>query len=279
MEIVFDKVSYIINESTSLEKTILNNVSFSITKGGVYSFIGASNSGKSVIGALISMTVYPSSGKVTISSYLSNGRSKSIKKLRSKIGYVSKNPYDMFFNKTVYKELVFGLNNFKYKKESSYKRVIDSLKLVGLSEDILETDPLSLDLVRAKKLALACTLIYNPKVIILDEFTNGMPSYEKKELVRLIRILKNKYNKTIILLTKDTSFAYEITDYVYLMYLTRLVAFGKREILEDSELLKNLKLEVPKIVSFVDACNKKGHDINHYNNILDLIKGVYRDVY
>ena len=131
----------------------------------------------------------------------------------------------------------------------------------------------------AKKVALACILIYNPKVIILDEFTNGLTSEDKSDLVRLLKTLKNKYRKIIILLSKDTTFCYQISDYIYLMSYTRLVKEGKRSILEDEELLSEINLPVPHIASFVNLCNKKGHEINHYTNILDLIKEVYRDVF
>ena len=69
-----------------------------------------------------------------------------------------------------------------------------------------------------------------------------------------------------------------MTDYVYLMYLTKIVKEGKRELLEEYD-LASINVETPKIVTFVKECKKKGHDINYYNNILDLIKGVYRDVF
>ena len=158
-------------------------------------------------------------------------------------------------------------------------RVPDALKLVGLDESYLRLNPLRLTLVDAKKVALACVLIYNPSIIILDEFTTGLSHSDKEELIRLLRILKNKYRKTIIMLSKDTSFCYQISDYVYLMKLTKIVAKGDKTLLEDSEVLENCGLKVPEIVTFVQACNKKGHEIDYYTNILDLIKGVYRDVF
>ena len=280
MEIVFNNVSFVINKNTPLEKTILNDVSFSITEEGIYSFIGASNSGKTAIGDLISFLNTPTHGQVKIGRYKNNGRSKkTINNLRLQIGYVFKNPYDMFFNDTVRKELSYAIDEFDYKKDSKEKRIVDALKLVGLDESYLDRNPMDLSLIEAKKIAFACILIYNPKVIILDEITNGISSSDKNELIRLFRILKNKYRKIIILLSKDTSFCYQITDYVYLMSYTRLIKEGKRDILEDADTLKNINLEVPKIVSFVDAYNKKGRELNYYNNILDLIKGVYRDVF
>ncbi len=280
MEIIFDKVTYIINYKTSLEKTILNNISFEIKDSGVYSFVGASNSGKSAIGDIINALVEVTSGKVKIGKYILDGRKyNDLNKLRSITGYVFRNPYDMFFNKTVEKEIKFAINHFNYKVKDINKRVLDALKLVNLDESYLKKNPFDLSLVEAKKIAFACALVYNPKIIILDEITNGLNYSDRKELLRLIRLLTTKYKKTIILLSKDTSFCYQISDYVYLMYTTKIVASGDKRILEDGELLKNIKLEEPNISSFVNACNKKGHDIYHYTNIHELIKGVFRDVY
>ncbi len=278
MEIVFNKVSFVINKNTPLEKTILNDISFSIIDEGIYSFIGASNSGKTAIGDLISFLSEPTKGQVKIGRYKNNGK-KVIRSLRLQIGYVFKNPYDMFFNDTVEKELSYAIDQFGYKQDSKDKRILESLKLVGLNELYLDKNPMELSLIEAKKIALACILIYNPKVIILDEITNGISSSDKAELIRLFRILKNKYRKIIILLSKDTSFCYQITDYVYLMSYTRLIKSGKRDLLEDVETLNEINLEPPKIVSFVNTYNKKGRELNYYNNILDLIKGVYRDVF
>ena len=158
-------------------------------------------------------------------------------------------------------------------------RIQDALTLVGLDESYLNINPQILNLVDAKKVALACVLAYNPSVIILDEYTNGLSNRDKNDLVRLLRILKNNYNKTIIVLTKDTTFAHQVSDEVYLLYLTKMIAKGDRTLLRDAQVLKSIGLEIPQIVKFVDICNKKGHDINYYVNIQDLIKGVYNDVF
>lgn len=281
MEIRFENVGFIINESTPLEKTILNDVSFSLKGNGIYSFVGASNSGKSAIGDLINALITPTKGVVKVGKFVNDGsRIKDIDKLRFETGYVFKNPYDMFFNKTVKKELEFGMQYFKYKMNKVNIRTSDALLLVGLNDDYLNLDPQMLTLVDAKKVALACALIHNPNIIILDEFTCGLGYKDKKDLERLLRLLKTKYNKMIILLTKDTSFAYNVSDEVYLMHATKLVmSKSDKEILRDEELLTDLGLQTPPIASFINACNKKGHEIYHYSDIHDLIKGVYRDVF
>ncbi len=280
MEIIFDHVSLVINENTPLEKTILKDVSFDIKGNGIYSFVGASNSGKTGVADIINALLSPTSGKAIIGDKVNDGRRiKNVNSLRLETGYVYKNPYDMFFNKTVEEEIRFGIKYFKYRTKKVKMRIQDALTLVGLDESYLKIDPQILNLVDAKRVALACVLAYNPSVIILDEFTNGLSYKDKTEMVRMLRQLKNNYNKTIILLTKDTTFAYQASDEVFLLHLTRLVASGDKSLLRDSEVLNNIGLEVPPIVAFVEECNKQNHDINYYVNIQDLIKGVYNDVF
>lgn len=280
MEVVFDHVGLIINKGTPLEKTILSDISFEIYKNGIYSFVGASNSGKTAIADIINALMSPTSGKAYIGKKVNDGkRIKNVNSLRLETGYVYKNPYDMFFNKTVEEEIKFGIKYFKYRTKKMSMRIQDALTLVGLDESYLNINPQILNLVDAKKVALACVLAYNPSIIILDEYTNGLSNRDKNDLVRLLRILKNNYNKTIIVLTKDTTFAHQVSDEVYLLYLTKMIAKGDRTLLRDAQVLKSIGLEIPQIVKFVDICNKKGHDINYYVNIQDLIKGVYNDVF
>ena len=274
MEIKFENVSYSINKGTSLEKIILDNVSFEIKDYGIYSFVGASNSGKLAIGDLLNSLINPTSGKVIIKD--NRGKINKINSLRFNVGYVFSNPYDMFFHDTVRDEINYSVKEFKYK---TCMKIEDALLLVGLDESYLDLNPMILDIVDARKIALLCVLIYNPNIIILDDFTNGLGYNDKKELERLLRLLKNKYKMTIILLTKDTDFSYKVSDCVYLMHQTKIISSGDRELLTDEELLMTLDLEIPKIVSFINECKKKNHDIDYYTNIHDLIKGVYRDVF
>lgn len=280
MEIKFNHVSYIINKNTPLEKTILNDVDFTIDGPGIYSFIGASNSGKSAIGKLINALYTPSKGSVRVSRYVNSNRGiKNIDKLRFCVGYVYKNPYEMFFNRTVKDELEYAMKYYTKMTKRTTMKILDALTIVGLDESYLNLDPQILTLSDAKKVALACALIINPKILVLDEYTCGITNQDKKDLERLLRLLKNKYEKTIIFITKDTDFVYPVSDQVYIMSLTKIVSVGKKSLLSDEKLMKENNLEPPKISSFINCCNKKGHDIEAYTNIHDLIKGVYRDVF
>lgn len=277
MEIVFNDVTYKENIKTPLEKTYLKNVSFMIEENKITSIIGNTSSGIEVIGDLLSIVKTPTKGTIRIFNYINDGRRvKNINKLRMNIGYVKNS--DMLFNKYVKEELNFGLKYFKYKLNKKEIRVKEALKLVNLSEGYLDKEIKDLTYIEKKKVSLASSLIFNPSLIILEEFTLGLSKKDKEELIKLLNILKKKYNKTIILITKDTDFCYQVTDKVYIIDRGRVVLSGDKHALENDKMLTFYDLETPNIVKFINACNRKNKNISYTTNILDLIKEVYRNV-
>ena len=279
MEVSFKDVTLISNMGTTSEKTILNNVNFSFEGNKIYGILGNSNSGKSSIPELISGLITPTKGSVIVNSFNSGKRIKNINKLRLMVGYIYKNPYEMFICSTVKKELEFGMKHFKYKLNKIETRTKDALKMVGLDESYLDKDPLKLNLSDAKKVALAITLIYNPKLIILDEPTIGLTNIDKKELIRLLKTLKNRYEKTILILSKDTDFLYSLVDYVYVFYKGNLMKEGNTSIFHDYNLFNNLGLKVPDMVSFINMCRLRNVKLRDYKDIRDLVKGVCDNVF
>ena len=171
------------------------------------------------------------------------------------------------------------MKHFKYKLNKIETRCKDALKMVGLDDSYLDKDPLKLNFSDAKKLALAITLIYNPKLIILDEPTIGISNMDKKELIRLLKILKNRYNKTILVLSKDTDFLYSLVDYLYVFYKGNLMCEGNTSIFKDFNLFNNLGMKVPDIVMFTSICKSKNVNLREYKDISDLEKGVCDNVF
>lgn len=276
MEVIVKKVTLLKNQ-TGVASEILKNVSFNLKSNNIYAFIGESSSGKTNLCELLAFLQKPSHGFIRVGNYINNSINSCEAKLRYSIGYLSKKPGEMFVCNTVKKELMFSLKRFKYNKAKKEKKIIDIIKMVGLNENYLEYDPLRLNLNEQKKLALACILIYNPKIIIIDEPTIGLNSKEKKDLIRLLNILKNKYKKMIIIMSKDTDFIYSFVSYVYILSKGEIVASGEVNILSNSKLLNKYSIKVPEIVKFVDEVKKKRKKFNYYNNLSDLIKAVYRN--
>ena len=278
MEVVFDNVTYKENASTPLEQVFLRGFTVAIEGSGVYTFLGDSKSGISKLGNLINATSSPFKGKVKVNNFVNNGRYiKNVNKLRMNACIISANPNDMLFNKYVKDELSFGLRYFKYKVRKQGVRVVDALKLVGLGEEYLSKKICDLSINEKKKVAIASSLIFNPDIIVFDEPSMFLSTKDKEELIRLINILKTKYNKMIIITTKDSSFAYNVSDNIYIVNNGSIVSRGSKNLLIDERNLKDNNLEVPGIIEFVNTSNKMGAGLTHTNNILDLIKEVYRN--
>jgi len=254
MEIKFNSVNILDKE-----------ISFEIDSSGIYSFLGTSKSIKSLILDLISGEAIPESGNIQI-------------KKNIKVGICKSNPYEMVKSKKIkdYFRYILELNN--YKDKSINIRINQSLKLVGLDNELLDKKISKLSYIEAKKISLVSALIHNPRIIIIEDYTDGMVDHDKKEFARLIRVLKNKYKKIIIFLTKDTTFCYTTSDIIYLLDDKKIIQKGNKSILKNTNLLNKLGLEIPPIINFINECKKNNHELDEYNNILDLIKSIYREV-
>ena len=230
-----------------------------IKSNGIYSFIGTNKSIKSKM----------------IKPILKNIEN-NVKKV--KCGYCTSNPYDLLKKKTVKECLQRVLQIYDYDEKYIEKRVYDSFRILDMDTKYLDYNISDLDYVEAKKISLLVSLIHNPKIIILEDFTDTLVNFDRKQVSRLLRLLKNKYKKIILLFTKDTDFCYEISDYIYVLDNKKIVKEGNKYILKDIKLLNKLGLKVPPIIEFIAYCNKNNHEIGDYTSILDLIKAIYREV-
>lgn len=278
MEIEFVNVTYKENVRTPLEKTYLKNFSYKFSEGKVYSIIGTSLSGKDKLPLLINAVNKPYTGIIKIGDFVNDGRYiKNINRLRMNVGYIKENPNDFLFNKRVIDELNFGIKYFKYKLNKQSIRIKEALTLVGLTEDYLNKEVSSLSLNEKKRLSIASSLIFNPSIIILEEPTMFLTYKDKEKLVKLIHLLKTKYKKTIIIITKDTNLPYEVSDEVVLIKDGNIVKYGTKEILTQDKLINSIGSSVPEIVKFINISNTMNANLTYTNNILDLIKEVYRN--
>jgi len=275
MEIKFENVTYINNITNN---KILNNLSFNIAPNTITAFIGNSNSGKSTILKIIATLDFPSSGKAQIDNYIIESKNKALYELRKQIGIVYQNPEKQFFNNTVKQEIEFALNNYNYKNKQ--KRVLDSLKMVGFDKNYLDKSPFDLSSGEKKLLSLAISLAFNPKIIVLNEPTLGLDNKAKNHLIKLLKTMKLRYNKTIVIVSNDTDTLFKLADNVFLIDKGKLIKKDdKYTIFKDYNLLKKYDIRVPKTTYFSNLVKEKTNlNIGIRNEINDLIKDIYRYV-
>ena len=274
MEIVFNKLCYIENPKSSSEKKYLEDVNLVIKQGSIVGFL---NDDLSIIGKLIMAIKRPTKGELRIDDMVIKRTSHvtNVNELRKKVGFVYTSS-DEFMGKTVKEEIKQTMKNFGYKASNVTKHVVDSLKIVGISEDYLDRDPNTLSYTEKKKLKLASAMSYNPSVLVLEDFDKGLLFKEREYFRKLFLKLKNKFNKTIILITKDLTAMFDLVDKMHVINKGKLVISGGKEIFYDNKLYKYV--EMPKIVEFTKYAQECGHNILEYTDIKELIKELYRNV-
>ena len=280
MEVKFNNVYYVYNEKTPLSKLVLGDINTTFKEGTINGIIGRSGSGKTTMVELINALILPTKGNVTVGSkVISKTRKiKNINNLRYRIGLVFQFPEEQFSCKTVKEEIEFGMRYFKKTVKSIEKHVSDALLMVGLDDSYLTRNPYTLSSGEMRKVAIASILAFNPKIVILDEPTIGLDNSSKENLIKIIKLLKNRYHKTVIIVSNDTDMLHKISDHIVLLDKGKIVLEGsKYEVFKQD--IEKYGVKKPKIIEFEELVYKeKNIKIGYRDDINDLMKDVYRYV-
>lgn len=174
------------------ERTAVDNVSFEIKEGEIYGLIGQNGAGKTTIIKIITGLSKATSGKVLICGY---DVSKNFEKAIKNVGGIIENPELYTY--------MSGLDNLKY-YASLYSNIDDNqiekiVALVGMEtriRDKVKTYSLGMK----QRVGIAQALLHNPKLLILDEPTNGLDPNGIKEMRMFLKKLAHD-NKISILIS------------------------------------------------------------------------------
>lgn len=178
----------------------LGPLNLEIEKDQWISVIGRNGSGKSTLARLIDGLIEAQSGTVTVDGLEVN--EQNVWQIRSQIGVVFQNPDNQFVGANVEDDVAFGLENRQLSHAEMVKRVSESLEAVGMTE-FAKHEPSRLSGGQKQRVAIAGILAIRPQIIILDEATSMLDPEGRRELIQLIRHLKDQYHFTVIAITHD----------------------------------------------------------------------------
>ena len=260
MGISLENVSYTYQSGTPFERRALFDMTVTIKDGSYTAFIGHTGSGKSTIMQLLNGLYLPTSGQVKVDDTIINSQSKNkeIKPIRKKVGLVFQFPESQLFAETVLEDIAFGPQNFGVSKEEAEQRALESLRLVGLSDELRDQNPFDLSGGQMRRVAIAGILAMQPDILVLDEPTAGLDPQGRKELMSLFKQL-HLSGITIVLVTHLMDDVADYATAVNVMEKGRLVLSGTpKDVFQKVAFLKEKQLGVPKITEFALQLQEKG---------------------
>lgn len=171
--------------------TAVQDLSFSVNEGDVYGFLGQNGAGKSTTIRMLLTLIKPSAGEIEIfGKKLTANRNE----LLSQIGAVIEKP-DVYKYLSAYENLkLFArLSGVKVSEEKLMEQ-LDKVGLVHRAKDTVKTFSQGMK----QRLGIAIALVHNPRLIILDEPTNGLDPQGIADIRNLILHLSRDLKKTII---------------------------------------------------------------------------------
>ena len=261
MGISLENVSYTYQSGTPFERRALFDMTVTIKDGSYTAFIGHTGSGKSTIMQLLNGLYLPTSGQVKVDATIINSQSKNkeIKPIRKKVGLVFQFPESQLFAETVLEDIAFGPQNFGVSKEEAEQRALESLRLVGLSDELRDQNPFDLSGGQMRRVAIAGILAMQPDILVLDEPTAGLDPQGRKELMSLFKQL-HLSGITIVLVTHLMDDVADYATAVNVMEKGRLVLSGTpKDVFQKVAFLKEKQLGVPKITEFALQLQEKGY--------------------
>lgn len=198
--------------------TAVDGVTLQVRQGETYGLIGPDGAGKTTTTRVILGLLARTAGESRILGYDSMRDTYAI---REHVGYIAQQfalPRDL----TVIENMRFFANVQGVSPETQARRIPELLEFAGLTEFV---DRLAgrLSGGMKKKLALACSLIHEPQVVMLDEPTLGVDPVSRREFWNLLGNLRVEKGVTIFVCTPYMDEA-ERCNWVGLMYQGRLVA-------------------------------------------------------
>jgi len=195
----------------------VNQVSFNVHTGEVVGFIGPNGAGKSTTMKIITGTLPPDSGSVTINELPALEHQKEIRRL---IGYLPEhNPLYLEMYVREYLHYVAGL--YLIRGRSARERIARVIEMTGLSPEMHKKIG-ALSKGYRQRVGLAQALIHDPEILILDEPTSGLDPNQLVEIRNLIAGIGNE--KTVLLSTHILQEVEAICDRVMIINRGEIVA-------------------------------------------------------
>ena len=244
------------------------DVNLKINDGEIFGIIGFSGAGKSTVVRCINLLGRPTSGQVIVNEKnLLELSAKELREERKKIGMIFQH-FNLMPSRTVFENIAFPLKHSGLSKKQVQEKVRELLTLVELTDKESQY-PSQLSGGQKQRVAIARALANNPKILLCDEATSALDPTTTKQILGLLKKLRDKLNLTIVIITHQINVVKDICDKVAVMEHGKVVETG-----DVFDIFANPKDEVTKrFIHSTTNLQKIEELISENSNVVQLKKG------
>lgn len=226
---------------------VINDIDVKINAGEFVALLGHNGSGKTTLSRLFMALCHPRSGQILIDD--EDIVKKEPADLADKIGYVFQNPDLQILEDTVFDEVAYGPRAKKLTEETINRQVNEALAAMGLSE-MKDEYPRLLSFGQKRRLGVAAALALNPRILILDEITNGQDALEKESMMQYLQAINKDRGMTIVLISHDMEIVRRYAERVIVLHRGSLVFDGlPKELFNGNYPVERWGLQKPVVAS------------------------------
>ncbi|MBD8918145.1 MAG: ATP-binding cassette domain-containing protein [Lachnospiraceae bacterium] len=216
------------------DKTAVDNISFSVDKGSIFSLLGVNGAGKTTTIKMLCGLTRPTGGEAYVLSHNIHTELDEVKKLVN----ISPQDTSVASRLTVRENLEFIAGIYGAGRKKQREKADEMIQYFHLQE-VADRRAKVLSGGWQRKLSIAMALITEPQIIFLDEPTLGLDVLARRELWEVIRRMKEKI--TIILTTHYMEEAESLSDKVAVMVDGQIKAMGSVKELKEQTGADNLE--------------------------------------
>ena len=216
----------------------VTDVSFDVKPGETIGIVGESGCGKTTLGRCIVRAYNASEGEVFYRTrageevdFLKVDK-KKMKEIRKEIQMIFQDPYSSLDPRMTVLDIIkepLKANYPKMPKAEMDQKAKEMAEKVGLNPSYLMRYPHAFSGGQRQRIGIARALVVEPQVIVCDEAVSALDVSIQAQVINLLRDLQKDLNLTYLFISHDLSVVEHISDKVGVMYLGRMVEFGKTE--------------------------------------------------
>ena len=208
----------------------VDGVSLEIPRGRTFSLVGESGCGKSTVARLVVGLYHPTDGSIHFEGIDMHAGDGRVGVLRKRLQMIFQDPYASLNPRWRVSDIIAEpIRAHKLERDGDViaSRVAELLTQVGLSPIDGEKFPHEFSGGQRQRISIARALASNPEFLVCDEPTSALDVSVQAQILNLMKDLQRRLGLTYLFISHDLAVVYHISDLIGVMYLGRLVEWGK----------------------------------------------------